>query len=99
MRKDKTPERRHIEKTVSVSDPDMWYGKDSITAEMFNLQLPKDKETVRILFKSCDDFMVYRDFHEWDLDGNWEWCKEWLWNNIPDTVCVEWLYRHGYVKF
>ena len=58
-----------------------------------------DNSTVRISFLSVDDFIVYQDFNEWDVVANWRWCKEWLFDRIPDTVDCDWLYEHGYRPF
>ena len=102
----------YAHKLLNVSDPENWYSSDKIICEMCH---PKywngpDKDTVRILFKSYDDFMMYRDFKCYDfmmyrdfkcysLDGNWKFCMEHYFNKLPDTVNVEWLYEHGYVPF
>ena len=43
--------------------------------------------------------MMYRDFDYYGLEGNWKFCMEHYFNELPDTVDVEWLYRHGYVPF
>lgn len=51
------------------------------------------------MFMSVDDTAVYRDFNEWGLEANWNWCKEWLFDKIPDTVSTEWMYEHGYAPF
>ena len=88
-------------KILNVSDPENWYYSDKIICEMVH---PKhwnytDKSTVRILFKSYDDFMMYRDFKCFSLDGNWKFCMEHCFNKLPDTVNFEWLYEHGYVPF
>ena len=84
-------------KILNVSDPENWYHSDEIICEMFHLFGCED--TVRILFKSYDDFMMYRDFDYYGLDSNWEFCMEHYFNKLPDTVNVEWLYEHGYVPF
>lgn len=86
-----------LERTVNVSDSWNWYERDTITAQMF--PLPTSPDTIRIIFKSIDDFMVYIDFDEWNQEANWKWCEKWLWNHIPNTVNCEWLYTHGYRNF
>ena len=88
-------------KILNVSDPENWYHSNKISCEMYH---PKhwdgpNKDTVRILFKSYDDFMMYRDFNYYDLEGNWKFCMEHYFSQLPDTVNVEWLYEHGYVPF
>lgn len=84
-----------LTKKVKVSDPNMWYGQEEITVEMWHDNIFED-DTVRIMFDSIDDFQVYRDFNEWDLEANWQWCKTWLWNKIPEVVDTDWMYEHGY---
>lgn len=91
----------YVHKLLNVSDPNNWYCSDKIICGMYH---PKhwdgeNKDTVRILFKSYDDFMMYRDFDYYDLEGNWRFCMEHYFNELPDTVNVEWLYQHGYVPF
>lgn len=91
----------YVSKLLNVSDPESWYYSDKIICEMYH---PKywdgpNEDTVRILFKSYDDFMMCRDFDYYGLDGNWKFCMEHYFNNLPNTVNVEWLYEHGYVPF
>ena len=85
-----------LEKKVKVSDTWRWYDRSSVRVKMWVLH---DNSTVRISFLSVDDFIVYQDFNEWDVVANWRWCKEWLFNRIPDTVDCDWLYEHGYRPF
>lgn len=87
-----------LTKKVKVSDPNMWYGQDEITVEMWHDDIFED-DTIRIMFDSIDDFQIYRDFNEWDLEANWKWCKTWLWDKIPEVVDTDWMYEHGYVPF
>lgn len=91
----------YVSKLLNVSDPESWYHSDKIICEMYH---PKywggpNEDAVRILFKSYDDFMMYRDFDYYCLDSNWEFCMEHYFNKLPDTVNVDWLYEHGYVPF
>jgi hypothetical protein len=85
-----------LEKKVKVSDTWRWYDRSSVRVKMWVLH---DNSTVRISFLSVDDFIVYQDFNEWDVVANWRWCKEWLFDRIPDTVDCDWLYEHGYRPF
>lgn len=94
----------YISKLVNVSDPNNWYYANKIICSLYHASpvwnLSREtKDMVRILFKSYDDFMMYRDFNYYDLKGNWKFCKEHYFDSLPDTVNVEWLYRHGYVPF
>lgn len=84
-----------LEKTVNVSDPDLWYGEPTVTAVMKNLP----NNTIRIIFLSIDDKMIYRDVEFTSFYSTWDWCKEWLWDKIPDTIDTAWLYEHGYMPF
>ena len=85
-----------LEKKVKVSDTWRWYDRSSVRVKMWVLH---DNSTVRISFLSVDDFIVYQDFNEWDVVANWRWCKEWLFDRIPDIVDCDWLYEHGYRPF
>ena len=85
-----------LEKKVKVSDTWRWYDRSFVRVKMWVLH---DNSTVRISFLSVDDFIVYQDFNEWDVVANWRWCKEWLFDRIPDTVDCDWLYEHGYRPF
>lgn len=87
----------YVHKLLNVSDPENWYRSDKIICEMFHLDDCED--AIRIIFKSYDDFMMYRDFDYYNLDSNWKFCVEHYFNNLPDTVNVDWLYEHGYVPF
>lgn len=87
----------YVHKLLNVSDPENWYRSDKIICEMFHLDDCED--AIRIIFKSYDDFMMYRDFDYYNLDSNWEFCMEYYFNKLPDTVDVDWLYEHGYVPF
>lgn len=91
----------YVHRLLNVSDPESWYHSNKIICEMFHSKHwdSQNKDTVRILFKSYDDFMMYRDFDYYNLDSNWKFCVEHYFNNLPDTVSVEWLYEHGYVPF
>ena len=92
-----------IEKTVKVSDAYRWYGRKEIDVVMWHPDYwdntDEMKNAVRIMFGSIDDAAVYRDFNEWGLEANWNWCKEWLFDKIPDTLSTEWMYEHGYAPF
>lgn len=92
-----------IEKTVKVSDAYRWYGRKEIDVKMWHPDYwdntEETKNCVRIMFMSVDDTAVYRDFNEWGLEANWNWCKEWLFDKIPATVSTEWMYEHGYAPF
>lgn len=91
----------YVHKLLNVSDPESWYRSNKIICEMFHPKYLNGsyEGTVRILFKSYDDFMMYRDFDYYGLDSNWEFCMEHYFNKLPDTVDVDWLYEHGYVPF
>lgn len=88
----------YLEKTVNVSDPWNWYQENTIKVSMFSMA-PEYPNTIRIMFESIDDFMVYMDFEEWEQEANWKWCKQWLWDCIPNTIDCEWLFTHGYRNF
>ena len=59
-----------LTKAVKVSDPNNWYEETAITVSMFSL--PTEPDTIRVIFKSIDDFLVYQDFSEWGKQANWD---------------------------
>lgn len=85
-------------KNVKVSDSNNWYGETNIKVKMFPLLYPC-KRAVRIMFCSIDDFRIYRDVETWSFEANWNWCKKYLWDNIPEVVSADWMYKHGYLPF
>lgn len=85
-----------FEKSLKVKEPECWYGKCYITASLFLLS---NMKTVRVMLKSIDDFAVYQDVDDWDARSNQEWAKKYLWDNLPDSVSLNWLYQHGYKPF
>ena len=91
----------YVHELLNVSDPENWYRSDKIICAMYHPKcwINSNKDPVRIIFKSYDDFMMYRDFNYYSLDSNWKFCMEHYFNKIPDTVDVDWLYEHGYVPF
>ena len=97
MKKEDKQMKHELSKTVEVSDSYRWYNENKLEVRMYRLRA--NKSIVRIMFFSIDDALVYRDFDEWDFEGNWKWCKEWLWDRMPEVVNMEWMYEHGYVKF
>ena len=54
-----------LTKTVEVSDAYLWYGENEIEVKMWRLR--ENQSTVRIMFCSIDDRLIYRDFDEWGL--------------------------------
>lgn len=58
-----------------------------------------EPDTVRIYIDIGDDRAFYRDFKEWGLLSNWNWCKEHFFDRIPQVVSEEWLFEHGYVRY
>lgn len=96
-----------LSKLINVSDPHNWYYSSKIICNLYHASIwdipvgsdLSGQDMVRIIFKSYDDFMMYRDFNYYDLNGNWNFCKEHYFDTLPDTVNVEWLYKHGYVPF
>lgn len=96
-----------IVKTIKVTDPEHWDKRDNsdtVTVKMFRNRDDYDINTwgegVRIIFYSTGECSVYRDFKEFqDFEANWDWCKKWLWDRLPESISCEWLYEHGYVDF
>jgi hypothetical protein len=81
-----------IQKNIGVTEPEYWYGQNDVAVSLFTLS----DGAARIMFNSIDDFMVYQDVSDWSADANLEWAKEYLWDNLPEKVSLDWLYKHGY---
>ena len=84
-----------MSKRIRVSDPEKWYGKGEIEVSMWHNKSFTCKDSVRIMFQSIDDFAMYRDFDEADLDTNWSRCCE-IFYNLPEKISVQWLLDHGF---
>lgn len=82
-------------KEIKVSDPVNWYDKNKIKVSMWNNKFSTNKDTVRLMFFSIDDFMMYKDFDKGDLETNWYCCYE-DYEKLPKVVSVQWLLDHGY---
>lgn len=84
-----------ISKGIKVSDPVNWYDKNKIKVSMWNNRFSINKDTVRIMFFSIGDFLMYKDFDKGDLETNWNRCYE-NYVKLPKTISVRWLLDHGY---
>lgn len=80
-----------MNKEINVLDPVNWYSKTKIKVSIFSI----NKNTVRIMFSSIDDFMMYKDFDKGDLKTNWNCCYE-VYEKLPKAISVQWLLDHGY---
>ena len=93
-----------LTKTVAVTDPDNWYGQDTVTVSLFITPPFRGRVAIRILIRSIDDFAVLYDIEKYEnnKDGiKWAYnhLKEWLYDRMPDKISLDWLYEHGYLPF
>ena len=97
---DKIKPLDQIRKTVRVSDPDCWYRRDTVTVSLY-VGIPfRDWQEVILIVNSIDDFAMAqrRRFATNDEAAMRRYYDEMLecFNNIPDTICVEWLLANGF---
>lgn len=93
-----------LEKIVRVTDPEDWYGQNTVEVSLFVTPPYKDKVRVRILIQSVDDFMVSYDYEcNNDDKDHIKWIyshlKEWMYDRMPEEIDLTWLYEHGYLPF
>lgn len=93
-----------LTKTVKVTDPECWYGRDTVNVSLFVTPPYKDEVVVRIHVDSIDDFSVVYDFEcECKYERQIEWAynhlKTWMYDRMPDEIDLGWLYEHGYLPF
>lgn len=96
-------DRKSVKKTVRVSDPECWYGEDTVTVELYIAPPYKGEVRVRIVVHTIDDFsVVYERIHSAKYPtcvlGDYEHMKRWMFDTIPEEVNLNWFYRHGYVN-
>ena len=94
-------DRKSITKTVQVSDPENWYGEDTVMVELYIAPPHNGEIRVRIVVHTIDDFsVVYERVHSTKYPnyalGAYEHMKKWMFNTIPDEFNLNWFYRHGY---
>ena len=92
-----------VEKVVQVDDPEVWYGENTIRVALYILPLLDDTVSVRIKALTIDDFSllyerIYPKEYSLDIDFAYKHMKKWMFDTIPNTVNLEWFYRHGYVN-
>ena len=95
-------DKRELCKTVKVSDPENWYGRDTVEVKLFICPEYNKKTNVRILIKSIDDFMMEhtRDcYSQADIDATYKQMKQYMFDRLPDEISCTWLFEHGYCEF
>ena len=89
-----------IRKTVRVSDPDCWYRRDTVTVSLY-VGIPfRDWQEVILIVNSIDDFAMaqrrrFAPNDEIAMERYYHEASE-RFNNLPDTVSVEWLLANGF---
>lgn len=95
-------EFERLTKTVRVSDPECWYGRDTVKVHLFVTPPYTGNVIVRIFVESIDDFAVsydyeceekYKDMIKWAYNH----IKFWMYDRIPNEINLGWLYEHGYL--
>ena len=51
-----------LTKTVRVTDPECWYGRDTVEVHLFVTPPYKDNVLIRIFIETIDDFAVTYDY-------------------------------------
>lgn len=96
------PMFERLTKTVRVSDPERWYGQNTVQVSLYVTPAYKGEYHVKILVDSIDDFMMehikpaYNDLQIADLYAR---AKQYMYDKMPDIINVEWLFEHGYDIF
>lgn len=91
-----------LTKTVRVSDPTNWYGQHTVEVKLHVTVEFHGQRDVSILVKSIDDFMMIHTkpcFNGHQLKALYESAKRYMYDTMPKTINVSWLYEHGYDKF
>lgn len=93
-----------LTKTVKVTDPECWYGKNTVDVHLFVTTPYMDEVVVRIFVESIDDFAVVYDFEcECKYKDQIKWAynhlKTWMYDRMPDEISLAWLYEHGYLPW
>lgn len=95
-------DRKEISKIVKVSDPEKWYGQDTIKVSLFICPEYQGETDVRILIESIDDFaMEYtRTCHRPSrVNFVYEIMKVNMFDTMPEEISYKWLLEHGYFPF
>ena len=95
-----------VEKTVMVSEPDLWYGKNEVEVSLFVTDEFHGQVEVRIFVESVDDLAMVHSVTVvtagMDFDEKYRKVKEVfstekkLFDSIPDTVDVSTLKKMGF---
>jgi hypothetical protein len=91
-----------LTKTVRVSDPEHWYNQEHVTVSLFVTPPFRGIVTVRILIATIDDFMVSYDhpcYAQYSESIKWVYnhLKTWMYDEMPDEISLDWLFKHGYL--
>lgn len=91
-----------LTKTVRVSDPERWYGQETVEVKLSVLPEFQKQRDVQILIKSIDDFMMYHRkpcYNDRQVKDMWNRAKTYMYDAMPNEISVEWLLEHGYDTF
>ena len=93
-----------LTKTVKVTDPECWYGQDTVEVHLFVTPPYKGEVVVRIFVESIDDFAVAYDYecnikYEAQIKWMYDHMKTWMYDKMPDEIDLGWLFEHGYLPY
>ena len=95
---------KRLTKTVKVTDPECWYGRDTVDVSLVVTPVVNGTVAVRIVVSSIDDFMVAYErecyaLHEDAVKWKYDHLKRWMYDKIPEEINLDWLYEHGYLPY
>lgn len=94
-----------LTKTVRISDPENWYGYDTVTVTLSVIDpYDEDAALVQILVEaiigdiSCTMgyWFLSPDRNEKDVEWAYNRFRDWHYNRMPGIISLNWLYQHGY---
>lgn len=95
-------DRREISKVVKVSDPEMWYGQQTVVVKLFVCPEWKGQTEVRMYIESIDDFaMEYSRvcYYDSQIECAYNYMKKYMFDKMPKTISYNWLREHGYFNY
>lgn len=97
-------EFERLTKTVKVTDPECWYGQDTVKVHLYVTPPYEGEVIVRIFIETIDDFAVAYDYDckvEYEAQIKWMYnhMKTWMYDKMPDEIDLGWLFEHGYLPY
>lgn len=95
----------NLSKTVQISDPENWYGRNTATVTLSVIDpYDEDATLVQILVEaiigdiSCTMgyWFLSPDRNEKNVEWAYNKFKSFNYGKMPDIISLNWLYEHGY---